>query len=393
VTGTGQLARTILHVDMDAFYASIEQRDEPALRGRPVLVGGTGARSVVCAASYEARPFGCRSAQPMGMALRLCPHAVVVPPRFERYREASDAMFAILDDVSPLVEPLSIDEAFVDLTGTERLLGPAVRVAEDIRRRIRERLAVTASVGVAPNKFLAKIASDLRKPDGLTVVPPDGVTAMLHPLPIERMWGVGPATAARFHALGVRTIGALAAWTEERLVREFGASSADHFFRLARGDDDRPVVPDGQAKSIGHEQTFETDVEEPSEVRDVLLEQADAVGRRVRRHGLRARGVTVKIRYGDFETITRAATLPEATDLSDAFRSAAAELFERWAAQSFRPVRLIGVTATRLTEEGAQLGLFDAADAERRRRLDRTLDGLRDRFGGDAIRRGGRTSR
>jgi DNA polymerase-4 len=378
---------------MDAFYASIEQLDDPALRGRPVLVGGKGPRSVVCAASYEARPFGCRSAQPMGMALRMCPQAVVVPPRFERYREASDAMFAILHDVSPLVEPLSIDEAFVDLTGSERLLGPAERVAQDIRRRIRKELGVTASVGVAPNKFLAKIASDMKKPDGLMIVASDRVLEVLHPLPIERMWGVGPATAARFRAAGVTTIGALAAWTEERLRREFGAAGAEHFFRLARGEDDRPVVPDAQAKSIGHEETFETDVEEPSEVRDVLLQQADAVGRRVRRHGMRARGVTVKIRYGDFETITRAATLPEATDLSDAFRSAAAEVFDRWAEKSFRPVRLIGVTANRLTESGAQLGLFDAADTERRRRLDRTLDGLRDRFGGDAIRRGRRPSR
>src|SRR5262245_48268274 len=260
-----ELARVILHVDMDAFYASIEQLDDPALRGRPVLVGGTGPRSVVCAASYEARPFGCRSAQPMGMALRMCPQAVVVVPRFARYREVSDAMFAILHDVSPLVEPLSIDEAFVDLTGTERLLGPAERVAQEIRRRIRAELGVTASVGVAPNKFVAKIASDLNKPDGLTVVAPGKVLEMLHALPIERMWGVGPATASRFRSLGVTTIGALAAWSEERLRREFGAAGAEHFFHLARGDDDRPVVPDAQAKSIGHEETFDTDLEEPSE--------------------------------------------------------------------------------------------------------------------------------
>ncbi len=381
--------RSILHVDMDAFYASVEQLDDPALRGRPVLVGGTRPRGVVCAASYEARKFGCRSAQPMVVARRLCPHAVVVPPRFHRYHEVSEAMFAILHDVSPLVEPLSIDEAFVDVTGTERLFGPAVEVARGIRRRIKDELRVTASVGVAPNKFLAKLASDADKPDGLTIVAPDRVTEFLDPLPIERMWGVGPATAQRFRAVGVTTIGALCAWPRERLVREFGAAGADHFFRLARGDDDRDVIPDAQSKSIGHEQTFETDVEDAEEVRAVLLEQADAVARRVRRHGVRARGVTVKIRYGDFETITRAATFDEPTDVTDDLRRAAAGVFENWAASSFRPVRLIGVAATRLSEDGAQLPLFGAAEVAKKRRLDRAVDALRDRFGADSVRRGG----
>ncbi len=380
--------RRILHVDMDAFYASVEALDHPELRGKPLLVGGDGRRSVVCAASYEARKFGCRSAQPMSVARRLCPQAIVVPPRFERYRGVSDAMFAILHDVSPLVEPLSIDEAFVDVTGTERLLGPADEVARGIRRRISGELHVTASVGVAPNKFLAKLASDLRKPDGLTIVTEENVHAVLDPLPIERLWGVGPRTAERFHQLGVTTIGALRAWSEERLAREFGASSADHFARLSRGDDVRPVVPDSQSKSIGHEQTFEVDVDDAHEVRDVLMAQADAVGRRVRRHRMRARGVTVKIRYGDFETITRAATLEEPTDASEDLRRAAAEIFDRWAGASFRPVRLIGVSATKLSESGVQLALFGAADTEKKRRLDRTLDALHDRFGDGAIRRG-----
>ncbi len=373
---------------MDAFYASVEQLDRPELRGRPVLVGGDRPRAVVCAASYESRKFGCRSAQPMSVALRMCPHAVVVPPRFARYHEISEAMFAILKDVSPLVEPLSIDEAFVDLTGTERLLGPAVEVARGIRRRIRAELGVTASVGVAPNKFLAKLASDLDKPDGLTIVAPDRVNEVLDPLPIERMWGVGPATASRFHALGVGTIGQLRAWTEERLAQEFGAPAARHFARLARGEDDREVIPDSLAKSIGQEETFEVDVEDPTEVRDVLFAQAEAVARRVRRHGMRARGVTVKIRYGDFETITRSSTLGEATDVTDVLRTAAAGLFDVWSASSFRPVRLIGMTAARLSEDGAQLPLFGAAETERKRRLDRTLDSLHDRFGSRAIRRG-----
>jgi DNA polymerase IV len=380
--------RIVLHVDMDAFYASVEQRDRPELRGMPLLVGGEGPRGVVCAASYESRRFGCRSAQPMAVALRLCPQAIVVPPRFERYRAASERLFGILEDVSPLVEPLSIDEAFVDVSGTQRLLGPAVEVASRIRRRVREEIGVTASVGIAPNKFLAKLASDLGKPDGLTVVEPDRIQELLDPLPVERIWGVGPRTGERMRALGVATIADLRAWPWDRLVEEFGIASAEHFATLARGEDDRDVVPDAQAKSLGHECTFETDIEDPDAVRDVLLRQAEDVGRRVRRHALRSRGVTVKIRYGDFETITRSATLDTPTDATDELRRAARELFDAWAETSFRPVRLIGVTAGRLSDCGAQLGLFDAAEQERRRRLDRALDALQDRFGSDAIRRG-----
>jgi DNA polymerase-4 len=376
-----------MHVDMDAFYASVEQLDLPELRGRPVLVGSDRPRGVVAAASYEARRFGCRSAQPMAVALRLCPDAAVVRPRMGRYSEMSDRVFAILEQVSPLVEPLSIDEAFLELTGTERLLGPAEEVARAVKARVRAETGLTASVGVAPNKFLAKIASDLRKPDGLVVVDEDGVDALLLPLPVERLWGVGPKTAARLHELGFRKVADLRAWPRERLAERFG-EAGDHFWRLCRGLDDRPVVPAREAKQHGQECTFETDVEDPGEVRAVLREHVEEVARRLRRHGIRARGVTLKIRYGKFETISRSAVLEEATDVTADLQRAAAAVFDRWAGECFRPVRLIGMTATHLETGPGQAVLFPDGEVERQKRLDAALDEIRGRFGGETLRRG-----
>jgi DNA polymerase-4 len=372
---------------MDAFYASVEQRDEPGLRGRPVLVGSDRPRGVVCAASYEARKFGCRSAQPMAVALRLCPDAVVVHPRMERYAAVSEQVFAVLEAASPLVEPLSVDEAFLEATGTERLHGPAEALAARLKERIRAETGLTASVGVAANKFLAKIASDLRKPDGLVSVPPGGEEAFLAPLPVERLWGVGPVTAGRLHGLGVRTVADLRAWSEERLAAEFGAGGP-RFHRLSRGIDDRPVVPESRAKSLGREHTFEIDCPDPGEVRALLLAQAEAVGRRLRKHGLRAAGVAVKIRYGDFETIGRQATLAAPTDATLPLRDGAAALFDHWAGASFRPVRLIGVVATRLEGGPEQGELFPDTDALRKRRLDSALDEIAGRFGATVLRRG-----
>ncbi len=379
--------RRVLHVDMDAFYASVEMLDRPEIRGKPVLVGSDRPRGVVAAASYEARAFGCHSAQPMALARRLCPGAVVVPPRMGRYVEVSERVIAILEGASPLVEPLSIDEAFLELTGTERLQGPAEEVARGLKERIRAETGCTASVGVAPNKFLAKIASDLDKPDGLTVVLEEDVDRVLLPMLVEKLWGVGPKTAAALHAVGVRTIGDLRGWTRERLKARFG-EAGDHFWRLARALDDRPVVPDREAKQIGQECTFETDLEEPAEVRAVLLDHVDEVARRLRRHGVRARGVQIKIRYGKFETITRAEALPEATDTTADLRRAALAVWDRWAGPSFRPVRLVGVTATRLEAGPGQPWLFPGSDEERQKRLDGALDAIRARFGAKTLRRG-----
>ncbi|MDB5289028.1 MAG: dinB [Phycisphaerales bacterium] len=382
-----QAPRTIFHVDMDAFFASVEQLDDPSLRGKPVLVGYDGPRGVVAAASYEARVFDCHSAQPMAVAKRRCPHAVIVPVRFERYREVSRRMFEIFDEFSPVVEPLSVDEAFLDLTGGEKLQGEAEAVARRLKSRVFEELGLTASIGVAPNKFLAKLASDLRKPDGLVVVRAEDIDALLPPMPVTKLWGVGPATAERLRLVGVRTIGDLRKHSAEVLDKLVGGD-AERLLRLAHGIDDRPVVCDREAKSIGQEQTFGVDVDAPDEVRRVLFEQVEQVGRRLRKHALSARTVSLKIRYGDFETISRSTTLKDATASTAELWTAACALFDAWAAHSFRPVRLIGVSAAQLSSQGAQMSLFaDPAD-EKQKRLDAVADRITAKYGSSAIRRG-----
>jgi DNA polymerase IV len=381
----------ILHVDMDAFFASVEQLDHPELAGKPLLVGGRPeARGVVAAASYEARPFGCHSAMPMAKALRLCPQAIVVPPRFERYEEVSQQVFEIFEQFTPLVEPLSIDEAFLDVAGSIRLFGPPEQMAADLKHRIRAETKLTASVGVAPNKFLAKLASDLKKPDGLVVVPPDQVQAFLDPLPISRLWGVGKATLPRFEEIGVRTFRDARRLSEAELRERFGETGTE-FYRLVRGIDDREVVPDREAKSISNEITFPVDLDDHEYLRAVLLEQTEQVARRLRRSDLMARTVTLKIRSGDFTTLTRRMTLGASTNQTDLFWQAARELFDEWARQQPFAVRLIGVGLSQLgTEAGQQLSLFGRHETECRRALDRTLDSIRDRFGDDAISRGSR---
>jgi DNA polymerase-4 len=381
-------ARSILHVDMDAFFASIEQLDDPTLRGKPVLVAYDGPRGVVAAASYEARQYDCHSAQPMAIAKRRCPHAVIVPVRFERYREISQRIFAIFEEFSPLVEPLSVDEAFLDLTGTEKLLGEAEQVARRIRQRIRREIGLTASIGVAPNKFLAKLASDLKKPNGLVVVRPQDVDALLLPLPVNKLWGIGPVTGERLRNVGVRTVADLRKHSSDSLHRLFG-NDADWFLRLAHGIDDRPVVPDREAKSIGQEQTFGVDIEMPDDVRRVLFEQVEQVARRLRKHGLHASGVTLKIRYGDFETITRSTTLPDPTNSTADLWTAAAAVFDRWCHTGFKPVRLIGMSAGQLNDGEKQLTLFPDPATERRKKVDAVADEITKKFGRNALRRGG----
>lgn len=379
--------RAILHVDMDAFFASVEQLDRPELRGKPVLVGYAGPRGVVAAASYEARQFGCRSAQPMSVALRNCPHAVVMPLRMSRYRQVSDRVFQILEQCTPVVEPLSIDEAFLDVTGSQRLLGDPRQIAQRIKEEICAKTQLTASVGVSCNKFLAKLASDLQKPDGLTVIRAEEAESVLSPLPVTRLWGVGPKTAARLAGLAVTTIGDLRNLSPDVLARRVGHDEAEHYRRLAAGIDDRPVVPDRESKSIGHEQTFGTDLADPDAVRAVMLDQCEHVGRRLRRHKLLARAVVVKIRFGNFQTVTRRSTLPEPTDATSELWKAARQLFDSWARQ-FKPVRLIGVTASELTTASAQPSLFPDRETQRQQRLDRALDRISGRFGQQAIRRG-----
>jgi DNA polymerase-4 len=380
--------RAILHVDMDAFFASVEQLDHPELRGKPVLVGYAGPRGVVAAASYESRVFGCQSAQPMSVALRNCPHAVVMPVRFARYREVSEQVFGIFESCTPLVEPLSLDEAFLDVTGSQRLLGDPEHIAQQIKDQVKSMTGLTASVGIASNKFLAKIASDMRKPDGLVVIRPGEAEAVLAALPVTRLWGVGPKMAARLDGLAIKTVKDLTRVSLEVLAARVGVEEAGHFRRLSLGQDDRPVVPDREAKSIGQEQTFGADVADPDAVRDVLLEQAEQVGRRLRKHGVRARAVVVKIRFGEFQTITRRTTLPDPSDATSVLWQEAKSLFDAWASAAFKPVRLIGITGADLVMESAQLSLFPDTDSQRQRRLDQTLDQISGRFGQGAIVRG-----
>lgn len=354
---SGARVRRIIHVDMDAFYASVEQRDDPTLRGRPVIVGGDPrGRGVVAACSYEARAYGVRSAMPAARALRLCPHAVIVRPDFARYVAVSRALRAIFHDYTPLVEPLSLDEAFLDVTDERGGLPTATAVAKTIRARVREELHLTASAGVAPVKFVAKIASDFRKPDGLTVVQPDAVRAFLEPLPVGKLWGVGPATEKRLHELGLRTVGALALYPRELLVAALGESHGAHLHLLAQGIDDRPVVPDRVAKQHGAERTFAVDVHERTEMEALLREMAWEVAASLVKEGRPGRTVSIKVRYPDFTTVSRSLTLPDPTDDRAVLARTAVGLLERTEAGR-RPVRLLGVSVGNLVEEGEPIQL------------------------------------
>lgn len=373
---------------MDEFFAAVEKLDNPELVGKCLLVGGSPAgRGVVSTASYEARVFGCRSAMPMVTAMRLCPHAVVLPGRHERYREVSDQIFEIIGRYSPLVEPLSIDEAFVDVTGSLRLLGAGEQIARSLKDTIRGEVGLTASVGVAPNKFLAKLASDLEKPDGLTVITPENVQQVLDPLAIRKLWGVGPAAEKRLERLNIRTFGQFRRAAPATLASALG-QGAEEWQRLARGQDDRAVVPDHQAKSISQECTFPQDVGDYDQLGDVLVEQVAQVARRLRRAGLKTRTVTLKLRTGDFVTRTRSATLSEASNLTEELLEAARKLLAAWRAENPSALRLLGMGAGQLVATGGQLPLFGQTRREKLERLDRTLDDIARRFGSGAVRRG-----
>lgn len=387
---SGNLSRnppTILHLDMDAFYASVEVRDRPELAGRPVVVGN-GQRGVVAAASYEARRYGIHSAMPVSQARRLCPQAVFLPGRMTRYREVSAQIHAVLARYTPLIEPLALDEAFLDLTGSERLWGDGASVGRRLKAEIRDELGLVASVGVAPNKFLAKLASDLNKPDGFLVVAPGGEQALLDPLPVSRLWGVGPATERQLVRLGIRRVGQLRALPEPYLVQLFGSTGAQ-LWRLARGLDERSVVPDREAKSISHETTFAQDIADSELLRDWLRELTEQVAARLRQAGLRGRRVTLKLRRGDFSTRTRAASLPGASDVTAELWDQARQLFDALWREDRRPVRLIGMGVSGFEAPGADQGdLFGVAGRERAARVDALTDEIARRFGKGAIGRG-----
>ncbi|MBI3522231.1 MAG: DNA polymerase IV [Chloroflexi bacterium] len=380
--------RAILHCDLDAFYASVEQRDHPEYRGRPVIVGGgPNERGVVSAASYEARRFGVRSAMPLREAGRLCPDGIFVPGDHEKYIAASDAVMALFSLRTPLVQPISLDEAFLDVTATHHLFGGPLAIAQELKRRVRADLGLVLSVGLATNKLCAKIGSDLRKPDGLVVVEAGEEAAFLAPLPLERLWGVGPKTRAVLEGYGMKTIGDLAA-TDPRVLEQRLGEHGSAISERSRGIDTDPVVPEMEPKSIGHEHTFDRDTSERATIESTLLRLSEGVGRRARDAALAGRTITLKLRVAPFETRMRQRTLPRPTDADlEIFGVARALLREALAADRAsgraRPVRLIGVTLSGLVE-GRQLGLFDHARASR---LDAALDTVRDRFGDGALDR------
>lgn len=381
----GGRPRTILHVDLDAFFAAVEQRDHPELRGKPVVVGIGGAndRGVVSAASYEARVFGVHSAMPIRTARRLCPDCIFVPVRGAAYASVSKEVMAILRRFTPLVEPISIDEAFLDVTASRALFGDGAEIARRIKAAIHGELELTASVGVASTKLVAKIASDLRKPDGLVVVEPGDEATFLAPLPISRLWGVGPSTAAALRDFGVVTIGDLARLERAALVRRFGRHGASLVDR-AIGLDPDPVADPDAAKSVGHEHTFDEDTSDPEVIERTLLAMAEGVSMRLRDAGLRAATITVKVRDSSFATVTRQRGLAEPTDLTEPIWRAAVDL-ARPETRGKR-IRLVGVTASGFGEQD-QLGLFEDAGEDRRRRAIRAADELRHRFGTRVVTR------
>lgn len=368
---------------MDAFFASVEQHDKPALAGRPVVVGGLGPRGVVSAASYEARRYGVHSAMPMYEARRRCPEGVFLPVRMARYQAVSRRVFAEFEDFSPVIEGLSLDEAFLDLSGSERLHGDGLAAGRRLKERIRAATGLAASVGIGPNKFLAKLASELGKPDGLYEISAETAQAVLDPLPVERLWGIGRKTAPRLHAAGIRSIGELRRARADTLWPILGRHTA-HYQRLARGLDDRPVGGPAADRSLSAETTFAADESDTRRLEQRLLEQADRVAARLRRRGLAAGSVTLKLRTPDFATHTRSRRFEPPVQETAVLAGLARELLRDWlAAHPGAKLRLLGLAAGQL-QEAAQLGLFGTA----RPALDAALDAVRRRFGADALRRG-----
>jgi DNA polymerase-4 len=378
---------------MDAFFVSVELLRRPELRGQPVIVGGAGERGVVAAASYEARHYGIHSAMPSTRARRMCPHAVFLPGDHHHYGEVSERVMTIFRSFTPLVEPISLDEAFLDVTGAQRLHGPAADIAAAIRTRVRDEEGLTCSVGVAPNKFLAKLASEVAKPKasrqgplpglGVKVVEPGDELAFLHPLPVQALWGVGPKTLDKLRSRGIEKVGDLADLTEDDAATVLGEANGRHLHRLSRAVDDRPVVIDVQPKSVGHEETFARDHTELATLQREAVRMSDAVAQRLRNHRLAGRTVTIKVRFHDFRTITRSTTLPAAVDTGPAIARSAKELLDQIDPTS--GVRLLGVSVTNLADDGARQLSLEEVEHPGWDDASRAVDDIRRRFGDDAI--------
>ncbi|MFQ6114458.1 MAG: DNA polymerase IV [bacterium] len=383
------MGRTILHLDMDAFFAAVEQLDHPQYRGKPVIVGadpkgGTG-RGVVATASYEARKYGVHSAMPISQAYRRCPHGIYLRGRYPRYSEISQQLMAIIRDFTPVIEKISIDEAFLDISGTLNLFGGAEGIGRQIKMRIKNELNLTASIGIAPNKFLAKIASDLEKPDGFVLVKEGEEKSFLEDLPISKLWGVGKKTEQALKRMGLSTIGQIAQISEQELNRKFG-KWGNALWQLANGMDDRPVVPWGPQKSISQETTFEEDTDDEEILEMTLLRLGDDLSRLMRKNHLKGRTVTLKIRLEDFSTYTRSRTLSDFVDSTQILKSVALELYRKFNKKNMK-VRLLGIGVSHLSSiSGEQLGLF-GQQAPLNEKLTTLLDSLRDKFGEDAVKR------
>ena len=378
----------ILHIDMDAFYASVEQLDDPRLKNKCVIVGGTSNRGVVSAASYEARQFGIHSAMPIYQAKQKCPHAIFVPPRMGRYKDVSKKIMTILKNFSPLVEPVSIDEAYLDVTGCQRLFGGPREIAWEMKRKIREAVGLTCSVGVAPNKFLAKIASDMEKPDGLTVILPEAVAAFIDALPIKKVPGVGKKMFRQLELLGIRTLGDVQQLPEKSLIRHLG-KFGKRLRSLSSGSDDSPVTPHAPHKSISSERTLAADTRDARLLKRHILSQAGEVARQLRQAGLRAKTITIKIKDADFKTATRRTTIAVPTQSSETIYKHAARLLNDY--KTSKKIRLIGVGTSGFSTVSAsvQLGLFDANEdaADDWEKIDMTLDSISKKFGRDVVGR------
>jgi len=379
-------SRVLLHIDMDAFYASVEAQDDPSLRGKPVIVGGS-VRGVVSAASYEARAFGVHSAMPIATARKKCPHGIFLPVRMNRYLEVSDQVMHLLASYTPLVEQVSIDEAYLDITGCERLKGSPLTIAQGIKRHIKQETGLTCSIGVAPNKFLAKIASELEKPDGLTVIEPDRVASFLAALPLSKIPGVGKKTQEKLKKLGLETATDMLKLPEKMVHGMFGKYGV-RLLSLARGVDEGEVTPQRQAKSLSVERTFSQDTMDPEVLRKWLLLQTEELGRRLRRHGLKGRTVILKLKDQEFKVHTHRHTLSYSTNVTNTIYAAAAMLLN--SVQISKPLRLIGLGISNLEGPDPQLHLWEKTDGQlsRQDQADRAVDTLKERYGRDIIRRG-----